>query len=99
MAEVGILGVKVSLEGVVVDAPFTVDWSLVASDRSGGDIRSELGSAGGRSADVALLPGLELNAGNGESCVSSHREGGHGGKGLKCVNDVVIFRLVGNIPW
>lgn len=99
VAQVGILGVKVSLEGVVVDAPITVDWSLVASKRSRGDIRNELGGAGGRKTDVALLPGLELNAGNGESGVRGHRESGHGGNSLKRISDVALFSLVGKLPW
>lgn len=86
LAEQGVLSVKVGLEGVVVNAPVTVQGGLVASEWSDSNISAELGFTQGRVANVTLLPGLELDAGDRNGSVGGHRECGHGGEGLSEVH-------------
>jgi hypothetical protein len=73
-AQKGVLGVGVCLEGVVVDAPVAVDDRLVASHWSRNRTGRELGLAKGQGANGAGFPRLELNAGDGESCICGQHE-------------------------
>ena len=82
IAEDGVLGIQVSAEGIVVNAPVTVDSGLVAGHRSDAHIGGKLGLANCGAANVARLPGEETNAGDGEAGVDSHGKGGRGGNGL-----------------
>lgn len=86
VAEDGVLGVHACTEGIVVDAPVTVDGGLVTSRGSNAHIGRELGLAKCGIANVALLPGLEADTGDREAGVDSHSKGGRGGKGLCCVS-------------
>lgn len=95
-AQKGILGVEERLEGVVVDAPVAVDSSLVAScgSRSYGGL--ELGLADGWAANGAGLPGLELNAGDRESCIGRQDEQRRRSEGLsRSVRVVLGMRSIG----
>lgn len=56
VAENGVLGIQASAEGIVVNAPVTVDRGLVACHRSDAHIGGELGLAECGAANVALLP-------------------------------------------
>ena len=85
LAEHRILGVDVGAEGVVVNVPLAVDGGLVAGRRGRGDIVLKLGLTNGRTANVAALPRVELQTGNGERRLGSHRakgQHGRGGEGL-----------------
>lgn len=84
VAEQSVLGVKVGLERPVVNAPVTVQSGLVTSEWSDSNVSGELGFTQSREANIALLPGLELDAGDGDGGVGGHRECGHGGEGLGC---------------
>ena len=81
-----VLGVHAGPEGVVVNAPVTVDSGLVASDGSGAHFSRELGLAVCRVANVARLPGLESDTSHREAGIGGHGEGCRGGKGLCCVS-------------
>lgn len=86
VAEECVLGVHMGAEGVVVNAPVTVDSGLVASDGSGAHFSRELRLAECGMANVALLPGQETDTGNREAGVDSHGKGCRGGKCLFCVS-------------
>ena len=94
MAEDGVLGVHARAEGIVVDAPVTVDGSLVTSHRSNAHIGRELRLAKCGIANVALLPGLEADASDREASVDSHSKGGRGGKGLCCVSKLYTSECI-----
>jgi hypothetical protein len=94
VAEDGVLGVHARAEGIVVDTPIPVDGGLVTSHGSSAHIGRELGLAESGVANVALLPGLEADAGDREAGVGSHGEGGHGGKGLCCVSKLYVSECI-----
>lgn len=81
LAEQGILGVEERAERVVVNAPVAVDGGLVAGQGVCGYVGLEFGLTAGGSTNIAALPGVELQAGNGESSLGNHgAESQHGGR-------------------
>lgn len=88
MAKDSVLGVQTSAEGIIVNAPVTVDGGLVASHGSDAHISRELGLAECGMANITPLPGLETDACNREAGVDTQGEGGRGGQGLCCVSNL-----------
>jgi len=80
-AEDRLLGGKVGLERVVVDAPVTVDGGLFTSHSSGDETGLGVGFTASWSTDIAGLPRLELKA-HGRDTGLSDGEQGRGDESL-----------------
>jgi hypothetical protein len=71
----GFLGINVGLERVVIDAPVTVHSGLFASHGSRGETGLGLGFTLNWKTNVAGLPRLEINTGDGEPGMGDSEQG------------------------
>ena len=91
-AEDGLLGGKVGLERIVIDAPVTVDSGLFTSHRSSDETGLGLGFTTSWSTDIAGLPRLELKAHGGNTGLSDG-EKGRGDESLNCLLEAKSGRV------